>query len=103
MITRSVVSLWITRVALAQLLLYLVTAIVLAQLPTQDTVNASQQAKTDALIERVGAIEKQELHPRLKVVESDMGEIKLLLRGIGIAIAAQLIIQISFQAGRKQP
>lgn len=89
------VKVWILRVCLAQLLLItggVHVVRILAQ--SQDAINATvAQVQTD-LARRVDAIERSDPGGRLKLLESDMSEVKTVGRAVAIAVICQLIVAL---------
>lgn len=55
---------------------------------------ADARARVVSLEDRVTALEKQETEARVKVLESDMAEVKWLGRGVAIAVVGQLVLGI---------
>ena len=84
---------WIRRLALAQLVLMAAifhTVRLLGQ--SQETINERVRILTENLQQRVASIEMADAAGRLRVLESDMAEVKWLGRSVALAVAGQLVI-----------
>lgn len=69
-------------------------AIALTAAQSQEVVNAMHGASLAALNDRLNAIDRLDIGTRVKVLEEAMFEVKLLSRGIALAVLGQLIARI---------
>lgn len=67
---------------------------VTASAQSQDVINAVHGASLNALSDRVQALDRLDIGTRVKVLEEAMTEVKLLSRGIALAVLGQLIARI---------
>lgn len=73
----------------------------MAYAQTQDAINATQVANINSLETRVEALERADLVSRVRVVESGLGEIQWLVRGMVLAVIGQLVLMV-MENRRKQ-
>lgn len=66
--------------------------VVAAFQPSQGEINIEQRLKADNLEHRIERLEHDDLSSRLKVLESDMWEVKWLARGAALALVSQIIM-----------
>ena len=78
------------RILLLQLCLHAAVAVAAAQGQGYD--DATLRYRADDLSRRIGTVEALNLDARVRVLESDMSEVKWLARGVTIAVAGQLIM-----------
>jgi hypothetical protein len=83
--------LWVLRACIVELLLVL-GYVTLIALQSQETINMRLQVATDNLQQRVERLEREDAAGRLRVLESDMTEVKYLARGVTVALIVQLFI-----------
>lgn len=83
---------WSARVLLAALGLIVTLSRAGAFQPSQETINNEQRITTVELTRRVAQLELFDISSRLKVLESDMTEVKWLARGAALAVIGQLMI-----------
>lgn len=62
------------------------------QLPSQEGVNIQLRMATEDMQRRVGKLESDDYAGRLRVLESDMTEVKWLARGAAAAVMGQLLL-----------
>lgn len=85
---------WVHLACLVELTLvcgYVVTLRAL-QLPSQEGVNIQLRMSTEDLQRRVTKLESDDYAGRLRVLESDMTEVKWLARGAAAAVMGQLLL-----------
>ena len=90
-------------VLLVQLLVHIVIGIAGAQTQTQGEVNVQQRMAVDDLGRRLTVLENVQTPERLRVLESDMTELKWLARGAAAGVVGQLILGLGWGLRPRRP